>query len=331
MFRGYAGLSLDGDHLDLSYRDRDAWPDMTPKGSVKSFAFDIGDPEAGPTVLLGLMTKVEGEDLDWKHSVDPVHHHGTDQFRMVAGGEWTVAGKSMPAGTYGFQEAGWVYQEHPVHGGPVWTLLIMGDRRGSRSILRFKKDMATVIDGGEVGEAFGQPVEGEPYPHPAGDKGIAAVATTLGPCERGYLSGQVGDLGRNGKPETMTGILGDATVGPAVHVLNTKANQTIIPACVYPTELVLLVVGGACRVGDVEYSAGDMRVQRADVALDTVVAGPDGAEVLVVVGDRRAQPKLASAVAAPAWMGDVQRVLSALDPVPGGIKGHRLRAGLANA
>lgn len=331
MFKGYAGLGLDGDHLDLTFRDRDSWPNLTPTGSLKSLAFDMGDPVAGPTILLGLMTKVDGEDLDWKHTIDPVHHHGTDQFRVVVGGEWVLAGKPMQAGVYGFQEAGWVYQEHPVHGGPVWTLLMMGDRRGARATLKLKKDLATVIDGGDMGEAFGAPVADAPYPHPAGDKGIAAVATTLGPCERGYLSGRLADLGTDGKPAAVTGVLGDETAGPVVHALKAEPNQTVAPACVYPTELVLLVVGGSCRVGASTYQVGDLRVQQADTRLEPIVAGPDGAEVVLIVADRRAAPTLDSAAATPAWMGDVKRVVSALDPAPGGVHGHRLRAGLVHA
>jgi hypothetical protein len=320
---------LDGDHLDLTYRDRDAWPSLTPAGSLKSFAFDIGDPVAGPTVLLGLVTKVEGEDLDWRHSVDPVHHHGTDQFRVIMGGEWMLAGKPMAAGAYGFQEAGWVYQEHPIHGGPVWTLTMMADRRGARATLKLEKDLTTVIEGGELGAAYGAPVESEPYPHPAGDKGLAAVATTLGPCERGYLSGRLADLGANDTPQAVTAVLGDEKAGPVVHVLKAAPNETVAPACIYPTELVLSVVAGSCRVGATEYQAGDIRVQGADARMDAVVAGPDGVQAVLVVADRRASPSVDGA--APDWMNEARGVLRGLEPVPGGVAGHRRRAAAARS
>src|SRR5271163_5224893 len=113
MFKGNQGLSLERGPIDISYRDPGAWPDMTPGGTIKALTFDFGDPVAGPSVQLGLIRPMEGETLDWKHGRDPVHHHGSDQFRVISGGEWDLAGRTISAGGYAFQEAGWVYQEHP--------------------------------------------------------------------------------------------------------------------------------------------------------------------------------------------------------------------------
>ena len=56
MFNGYGVLTLDGDHLDISYRRPEEWPNMTPQGSIKSFTFEMGDPETGPVFQLGIIS-----------------------------------------------------------------------------------------------------------------------------------------------------------------------------------------------------------------------------------------------------------------------------------
>ena len=53
MFDGKDVLTLDGDHLDITFRAEEAWPSMTPAGSIKYHAFGIGDPQSGPVVQLG--------------------------------------------------------------------------------------------------------------------------------------------------------------------------------------------------------------------------------------------------------------------------------------
>jgi len=44
MFDSKDLITLDRDHLDVSFRAKDAWPSMTPAGSIKYYAFGIGDP-----------------------------------------------------------------------------------------------------------------------------------------------------------------------------------------------------------------------------------------------------------------------------------------------
>lgn len=330
MFKGFGGLALEGDHLDLSWRDLKAWPSLTPHGSLRSFAFDVGDPTAGPSIALGLVTTQEVEPLDWKHSIDPVHHHGTDQFRIVVGGDWILAGKLLPTGSFGFQEAGWIYQEHPGSDSPAWTLLVLGDRRGARATLKLKRDAGTILDAGEMNEAFGVPVgDAGAYPHPAGDKGLAAVATTLGPCDRGYLNRRSSDLGTAGAPAVVSGLIGDEAAGPLVHVLKAGPLAAVLPPCVYATELVLVVIAGSCRIGATRLEAGDLRVTRADAPLEAISSEADGLELALIVADRRARPIPTTVEATPAWTRDADRLLKALSPRPGGVEGHRAAAARA--
>ena len=118
MFDGKDLITLDGDHLDISFRAKDAWPCMTPAGSIRYHTFGIGDPQSGPVVQLGLITTLADEPLDWRHVVDPPQFHGTDQFRVLIGGECDVASRPLHAGGFVFQEAGKVYRAHPASDHP---------------------------------------------------------------------------------------------------------------------------------------------------------------------------------------------------------------------
>lgn len=314
MFKGQLGdLTLVGDHLDISYRDPEIWPTLTPHGSIRSFAFEFGDEQAGPQMQLGLITPMDTEKLDWKHSIDPVHHHGSDQFRVVSGGTWILANKPMPTGAFSYQEAGWVYQEHPDEsaGVPTWTALVMGDRRGMVSTLFFQEDNDTVF---QAGDAFGQPIaDGSAYPHPAGDKGIAAVITTEGPCKRGYFYVEPDELPVG---QSVSGIIGDPKAGPLIHSLKGGKGEMLVPDAKSETEVVIIVAQGECVINGKRYEAGDIRVQ-APGHIFSMSAGPAGVEVVLVVGDRRA-PIIPTGDEGRDWMYVGPTLVEALEPVPGG-------------
>jgi hypothetical protein len=283
MFDGQDVLSLEGNHLDISYRADGTLPSMTPAGSIKNYTFGIGDAQAGPLVQLGLVTSLPEEPLDWRHVVDPPHFHGSDQFRILAGGEWNVGGKPLRGGDFIFQEAGKVYSEHPVSDDPAWIVLVIGDRRGALPTIMAEADKETLIDGGANFRA----ADAEDYAHPAGPKGVAAVETSEGGCSRGYLRGSVGGLAE-GAP--LVGTFGDLEVGPSVHLVSAASRETIRQASVCGTEQFLVVTGGRVTIGSDEYLPGDMRVQRAEELMPALVAGADGCQLTLVVADRRHQP-----------------------------------------
>jgi hypothetical protein len=283
MFDGQNVLALEGDHLDISYRAEDTWPSMTPAGSIKNYSFGIGDPQAGPLVQLGLVTSMPEEPLDWRHVVDPPHFHGSDQFRVLAGGEWDVGGKPLHPNDFLFQEAGKVYREHPASDEPAWIVLVIGDRRGALPTIMAEADKQTLIDGGENFRA----ADADNYAHPAGPKGVPAVDTSAGGCSRGYLRGSLTRLTR-GIP--MDGVFGDAEVGPSVRLVHAAAGEIIRPESACGTEQFLVVTGGSVTVGSDGYYPGDMRVQRADELMQALVAGANGARLTLVVADRRHQP-----------------------------------------
>jgi hypothetical protein len=283
MFDGQDVLTLDGDHLDISFRSETTWPSMTPAGSIKNYTFGIGDPRAGPLVQLGLVTSVAEEPLDWRHVVDPPHFHGSDQFRVLACGDWTVGGKSLDAGDFVFQEAGAVYREHPASEEPAWIVLVIGDRRGALPTIISDTDRETLIDGGENFRA----ADAESYAHPAGPKGIPAIQTRSGACLRGYLRGSLSEFD---EATPFTGTFGDTELGPSVEMFRAAPGQQVRPASVSETEQFLVVTRGCATIGSGRYGTGDMRVQCADAPMPAIVAGAHGCEITIIVADRRHAP-----------------------------------------
>jgi hypothetical protein len=316
MLDEHGNLMIEGDHVDLSYCDTDEWTGYTPKRSIAAQIFSLGDPASGPFVALGAVQDVPDEQLDWAHTVDPMHFHGSDQFRLILGGEWNVAREPMNEGQFGFQEAGRVYQEHPGPGGSAWTFLVYGDRRGMPATLTLEEDRAKLAGQSEIA-GNGIAGAGE-YPHPAGPKGIPAISTSAGGTVKGYLRGSFSDttawraVGDDGR--ILAGVWGDATSGPVVYLLASGADRVVVPACSYATQAVLIVSKGSCRVGDDEYLAGALRVQAADRPLAPVVSGPDGLEGALMIADRRSSAVLADPAnaAASEWKDTTDALLAEL-------------------
>ncbi len=283
MFDGQAVLMLDGDHLDLSFRAEESWPSMTPAGSIRNYTFGIGDQRCGPLVQLGLVTTSDEEPLDWRHVVDPPHFHGSDQFRVLAGGRWSVGPHHLDAGDYLFQESGLVYREHPVGADPAWLVLVIGDRRGLLPTIVRDADRETLIDAGANFRA----ADSDDYAHPAGPKGVAAVSTSAGPCHRGYLSRrEIGDY----TGSSLTATFGDVAAGPSVTISTAAAHHQVIAETCCATEQLIVVNSGSAVIDDIEYRVGDIRIQAAGVPMGAIVAGASGGEITVLVGDRRCLP-----------------------------------------
>lgn len=314
MFQGHAGLSMEGDHLDISYNRPEDWPKLTPSGSIRAFIFNVGDAEAGPGFQLGLIRPVAGETLDWRHSIDPLHHHGSDQFRVILTDSWNLAGRRLEAGDFAFQASGIVYQEHPGPGGAGTTMLIMGDRRGNQATIALKKDVETIF---EYDDVYGAPKPDAVYPHPAGDRGISAISTSAGQGEHGYVRGTIAKL-EAGDGGALSGLFGDVEAGPAVHVIHGAAGERIVPPARWSTEIVTLVVAGSATIDGKAYGAGELRVQREETPMGAILAGDDGVELVLVVADRRARVDFAPGEPAPSWLGRTSELVAALEPVVGG-------------
>jgi hypothetical protein len=288
------GFHMSGDHLDVSFRRTDEWS-PSPLRSIRSAAIRIGDAEVGPSVLLGAVTPLPEEPLDWTHGIDPMHFHGSDQFRLVVDGDWVTARDPLTSGQFGFQEAGRVYQEHPANEAPSWLVLVYGDRRGEPATLTLEADRRALQNAAEIaGSALST---GGAYPHPAGPKGAPAVRTTAGGPIRGQRRSSFGDSDGWRELEDGVGVFagmwGDSAAGPMVLLVRAGAGEAV-PEATYSSEVLLVVANGSCRIGDAEYQAGDLRVQQANAPLASLVAGVDGVQLAIMLADRRAAVDVAA-------------------------------------
>lgn len=300
MFNGYGALSLESDHLNISFGKPESWSSFTPLGSIKALIFDFGNENMGPVVQLGLMTTVDGEVLDWPHSIDPPHFHGSDQFRVVVDGEWNLAGKKQVAGGYSLQESGRIYREHPGDGGATWLMSVIGDRRGAKAEIIRAEDRETLVQ--IDSEYFKPTAEDEAYPHPAGSKGIPAIASTNGDCVNGYLRNHVDDLSIN---TVSSCLFGEKSVGPVAHVMSFTQDLMVMPRSQYATERLFAVTSGTCTIGATEYKKGDIRIQNADAPMEEIISGPNGVQLTMVVADRSADLSFDSAATdTPTWITD---------------------------
>ena len=288
MFRS-RGLAMEGDHVDVSFRRPEEWPPM-PWKSIQGVMFRMGDAERGPSVNLAAFTPHDDEPLDWDHTIDPMHFHGSDQFRLEVNGTWVTTRQPFTSGGYLYQEAGRVYQEHPADGECSWLVLVYGDKRGEAATLTLKADRVGLLEGG-VTESGGEPLAAGEYRHPAGPKGVSAIASTVGRVERGYLWGSFEDAAQwhplSPSVTSAAGVFGDVEAGPLVCLLHSNGGGPVIPPSSYDTELFLIVSRGSCEIGGVTYVVGDMRVQAAGTVLPPVITGPDGADLTFIFGDRR--------------------------------------------
>src|SRR3546814_369970 len=161
--------------------------------------------------------------------------------------------------------------------------------------------------------------------------GIAAINTSVGQGENGFVRGTIAKLER-GNAGALSGVLGDEHAGPAVHVIHGAAGERIVPPARWSTEIVTLVVKGSATIDGKPYGAGELRIQREDTPMGAIIAGENGVELVLVVADRRASADFAfgAGETVPAWLSKTDGFVATLEPVVGGpqMAVERARAGV---
>jgi hypothetical protein len=84
------------------------------------------------------------------------------------------------------------------------------------------------------------------------------------------------------------GIAGEPTCGPVLVMLSCGAGREAIPRRLIGTEAIVAPVSGSVEADGVALSQGDVRLEEADVRHPALVAGPEGAHLVVIFADRRA-------------------------------------------
>lgn len=299
---------LAGDHRDFSFRDTVAWPRVGPDEQMPpSLWISLGDDVAGPAIQLIVTPPVP--DNMWLDT----HYHGSDQFRVQLQGGMQLQRRAMTAPQFGYQLAGIPYREGTLGGlsGDTWMFAVQGDRRGARST-KTRDDGTFLLP--EVGDdQLDRFVDSADDPYwnslPGGSKGISALSMTGMQVKGGFAWGSFDDADEwpelFGAVRATTALFGQAEVGPILSTLVLAPGTEIADVSALSTEIALAIAGGSCTIAGKDYRVGDVRVQRSDAALDTIVAGDDGLRLVLLVADRRALAE--SRNAGPLWqsLGDV--------------------------
>jgi hypothetical protein len=122
--------------------------------------------------------------------------------------------------------------------------------------------------------------------------GAPAIATTMGPTAQSHLDGgfDASDEWNEIAPgvRMAAGLAGEPACGPVLVFLDCAAGREAVPVRSIGSETIVAPVSGSVSAGDATLSQGDVRVEESDVEHAALVAGPDGAQLVLIFADRRA-------------------------------------------
>jgi hypothetical protein len=95
-----------------------------------------------------------------------------------------------------------------------------------------------------------------------------------------------------------------------VVLASTEPLRLATPATSFETDVLRVVLSGSFEIDGRLYEPGDVRVQRAGTWCESIAAGPDGLEEIIVLGDRRsATPQLEGT---EGWAGALDTIVAQL-------------------
>jgi hypothetical protein len=302
------------DHFDTSFGDS-GW---LLTGESRSSSWFLGDDPCGPMVYLLDSAPPANDGPRF-----PVHHHGSDEFRLVFTGALGIGRTWLQPGQVRLQAA--IGDYGPEMTGPdgCQELVLFPDRRGFMPEYPRQSDQQAL---GWLGDYFQQLYTGH---FPAPDASEAAGSY------RSLLSGSVRTPSRHGRVDTsfddgswptVEGVrysfwaLGAGARRPLVLLVDASPETAEIPRMMFGTDQFRLILAGSCEISGQHYGAGDIRVQQAGSFLGPEITGPNGCRQMVVFASLAeavpafAHPAEAGRVAGP-WAdlgGDVGALLAAL-------------------
>ena len=307
------GFEPPRDHINFAFQNTDGWTPVGPEaGSPPSLWIRLGDPVSGPAIQLGICPPMA--ETIW---ID-THYHATDQFRCMISGAFLLQRKNMKPGDFGFHVSGIPYREGPAGGSadPLWMVSVHGDWRGARSTVTRVDGTFPLLVGDDQ---LDRPVPSVDDPYwdsvPGGARGQVALAVTAGRSIGGFTWGNFDD--REGWQaledgvEAFFSVFGDFSSGPFLMVAHAQGDALLVPALECASEIAIFVVSGSVNIAGKTYGAGEVRIQSASAALPAVIAGAQGADVAVMIADRRA----AIASEESKWLKEVLTARDALTKV----------------
>ncbi len=289
---------VDG-HVDADFADRSGWVENM---GATVLPLLLGDESCGPFVVLSYV-----EPTDEQMPLSFAHAHASDNWRISVRGTTNMGRDTYEQGQFRFHDGGVPYASDNFAWGPDggYGIIMFADRRGF-AIRPVKAEIAERVTPEQqfAGEAMGIDMR-DPCP------GAPAIATTLGPTTRAHLDGgfDATDQWAEIVPgvRMAAGLAGEPTCGPVLVFLDAAADTEVVPARTIGSETMVAPVSGSLDAGGTTLAQGDVRIEEADVDHPPLVAGADGAQLVLLFADRRA---LRSALADGAMAGALGSSLS---------------------
>jgi hypothetical protein len=294
--------AVDG-HVDATYTDISGWSQDLGASILPMM---IGDEHCGPFVVLSYVEPSEEQmPLSFAHS------HASDNWRISVRGTTNMGKDTYEQGQFRFHDGGVPYASDNFAWGPDagYGIIMFADRRGF-AIKPVKASIAEkVVPQQEAGGALLGIDMQDPCP------GAPAIATTMGPTERAHLDGgfDTSDQWDEVAPgiRMAAGIAGEPECGPVLVFLDCEAGCEAVPSRVIDTETIVAPVNGSVVADGTTLAQGDVRLEEPGVEQPALVAGADGAQIVLIFADRRA---LRSALDDSSLSGDLGSALSSVLP-----------------
>ena len=315
-----AGYEVPGEAFDLSFR--------TPPLSGRSgspILVGLGDPVSGPLVGLFYDSPSTPDQLAGPPDLTPAHSHPCDNFRIVMKGELWVGQERYHPGEFRLQRSGRPYGRDgdAPHVEGNWRVIVFCDRRGHRvrptnPEMRAKYGSPEVI--AATKERFGDLM---PAILDDADDGVDGLVTTIDKpfSKLGHVDGSFADSGDwvaiGDGPRAAVSLLSRHDVGPIIVLQHTPAGRVATPAATFGSDVFRCVIAGTHERDGVLVEMGDTRFQAAGVPWEAAVAGPDGLDELIIIGNRQG--------ARPEVDGDTTGWASGFNAIVDGLRG-RLRS-----
>jgi hypothetical protein len=284
------GFEIPGDAFDLSYRT----PPLSERNHMP-ILIGIGDRVYGPLIGLFFDAPSTPEELAGPTDLTPAHGHPCDNFRIVMKGELWVGQERYHHGEFRIQRSARPYgaDGDAPHVEGNWRIISFADRRGSR-VRPTNPERRAMIENDEALEQMRQMYGDDLLPEilPANDGGIDGLVTTLTkPWSKvQHIDASIAEaddwlaIGDGGR--VCVNLMSHHDVGPIYIIQRSPAGSLATPAMTFGSDVFRCVIAGSHERAGERVEMGDCRFQAAGVPWDAVVAGPDGLDEVIIIGDR---------------------------------------------
>jgi hypothetical protein len=258
------------DHFDTSFGDQ-RWDDS---GQSRSSSWFLGDDPCGPMVYFLDSAKPASEGPRF-----PVHHHDSDELRLVITGALRVGRTWMPPGHFRMQAANHDYGPETTGPDGCQEIVLFSDRRG------FIPEYPNARDAEALGWLSGLfarqyagfiPERGEGQIGPRYSSLLAGSETVA--SRHGHVDSSFDDPSWRsvGGLRYSYWAMGPVPLRPLILLIEAAPGAALAPPVKFRTDLLRLVLAGSSDIGGQTYGPGDIRIQQAGHFLGPEAAGPAG-------------------------------------------------------